>query len=353
MTYSDTIAAQLKVKPSQVQATIDLLDEGNTVPFIARYRKEMTGTLDDEQVRIVADEIVRLRAIDERRGAILKSIEEQGKLTEELKASIDAAATLTALEDLYAPYKPKRRTRAMVAREKGLQGLADIILSQLCTERPIEDIVSEAYLNEQVSSVDEALQGARDIVAETISDNANVRQSTRDKALKFARVTAEKVEDAVDEKRVYESYYAFENRVDRLQPHQVLALNRGEKEGVLKVKVIVDERDWRASIYDEFQEDLFSPFSDQLTLAIMDAAERLLLPSIERDVRRELSEKADSHAIGVFATNLRALLSLPPLIGQTVLGIDPGIRTGCKVAVVDPHREAAGYRHHLSARTQT
>ncbi len=336
MTYSEIIASQLKVKPSQVAATISLLDEGNTVPFIARYRKEMTGTLDDEQVRIVADEVARLRAIDERRTAILKSIEEQGKLTDELKASIEAAVTLTALEDLYAPYKPKRRTRAMVAREKGLQGLADIILSQLLTDRPIEEIVSETYLNEQVTTVDEALQGARDIVAETISDNANVRQSTREKAMKMARVTAEKIEDAPDEKRVYESYYAFECRVDRLQPHQILAINRGEKEGVLKVRVLVEERDWRSSIYDEFQEDLFSPFSDQLTLAIMDAAERLLLPSIERDVRRELSEKADGHAINVFATNLRALLSLPPLTNQTVLGIDPGVRTGCKVAVVDP-----------------
>jgi len=336
MTYSEIIASQLKVKPSQVAATISLLDEGNTVPFIARYRKEMTGTLDDEQVRIVADEVARLRAIDERRTAILKSIEEQGKLTDELKASIEAAVTLTALEDLYAPYKPKRRTRAMVAREKGLQGLADIILSQLLTDRPIEEIVSETYLNEQVTTVDEALQGARDIVAETISDNANVRQSTREKAMKMARVTAEKIEDAPDKKRVYESYYAFECRVDRLQPHQVLAINRGEKEGVLKVRVLVEERDWRSSIYDEFQEDLFSPFSDQLTLAIIDAAERLLLPSIERDVRRELSEKADGHAINVFATNLRALLSLPPLTNQTVLGIDPGVRTGCKVAVVDP-----------------
>lgn len=336
MTYSEIIASQLKVKPSQVAATISLLDEGNTVPFIARYRKEMTGTLDDEQVRIVADEVARLRAIDERRAAILKSIEEQGKLTDELKASIEAAENLTALEDLYAPYKPKRRTRAMVAREKGLQGLADIILSQLLTDKPIEEIVSESYLNEQVSTVEEALQGARDIVAETISDNANVRQSTREKALKMARVTAAKIEDAPDEKRVYESYYAFEGRVDRLQPHQILAINRGEKEGVLKVRVLVEERDWRSSIYDEYQEDLFSPFSDQLTLSIMDAAERLLLPSIERDVRRELSEKADGHAINVFATNLRALLSLPPLANQTVLGIDPGVRTGCKVAVVDP-----------------
>lgn len=336
MTYSDTIASLLHVKPSQVEATIRLLDEGNTVPFISRYRKEMTGTLDDEQVRIVADEVVRLRTIDERRVAILKSIEEQGKLTEELKASIDAAETLTALEDLYAPYKPKRRTRAMMAREKGLQGLADLILSQAMTERTIEDIVKESYLNEQVTSVEEALQGARDIVAETISDNAAVRQGTREKALKFGKVFVEKIESAVDEKRVYESYYAFEGRVDRLQPHQVLAINRGEKEDVLKVRVVVDEREWRTTIFDEFREDLFSPFSDQLTLSIEDAAERLLLPAIERDVRRELSEKADGHAINVFATNLRSLLSIAPLTGQTVLGLDPGLRTGCKVAVVDP-----------------
>jgi hypothetical protein len=187
-----------------------------------------------------------------------------------------------------------------------------------------------------VTTVEEALQGARDIVAETISDNANVRSVTREKALKFAKVTAEKVEDAVDEKRVYESYYAFDGRVDRLQPHQVLALNRGEKEGVLKVRVEMDERDWHEAIAAEFQEDILSPFSDQLSLAIEDSAVRLLLPAIERDVRRELGEKADGHAINVFATNLRALLSQPPLAGQTVLGLDPGFRTGTKVAVVDP-----------------
>jgi uncharacterized protein len=336
MTYSHTIATKLNVKPSQVDATIRLLDEGNTVPFIARYRKEMTGTLDDEQVRIVADEIVRLRAIDERRTAILKSIEDQGKLTEELKASIEAAETLTALEDLYAPYKPKRRTRAMVAREKGLQGLADLILSQFVTEQTVEDIVKESYLNEQVETIEDALQGARDIVAETISDNANVRQGTREKALKLGKVVVEKIDASVDEKRVYESYYNFEGLVDRLLPHQVLAINRGEKEEVLKVSVNVNEREWRSVIFDEFQEDLFSPFSDQLTLSIEDSAQRLLLPAIERDVRRELSEKADSHAINVFATNLRALLSISPLTGQTVLGLDPGLRTGTKVAVVDP-----------------
>ncbi|MEJ5224706.1 MAG: Tex family protein, partial [Anaerolineales bacterium] len=336
MSYAEKIASLLNVRPAQVDAAIRLLDEGNTVPFIARYRKEMTGALDDEQVRIVADEVARLRAMDERRATILASIAEQGKLTEELQAAIEAADSLTTLEDLYAPYKPKRRTRAMIAREKGLEGLAQHILAQSITRRSIEDIVRESYLNEQVTTVEEALQGARDIVAETISDNANVRAAVREKALKFAKLTAEKIEDAADEKRVYESYYAFEGRVERLQPHQILALNRGEKEGVLRIRIHIDERDWRNPILSEFPADVISPFVDQLEEAIEDAANRLLLPAIERDVRRALTEKADGHAINVFATNLRALLSQPPLAGHTVLGIDPGYRTGCKVAVVDP-----------------
>ncbi len=335
MSHAETIASLLKVKPSQVQATIQLLDEGNTVPFIARYRKEMTGTLDDEQVRIVADEIARLRAIDERRATILASIEEQGKLTDELRAAIEAAENMTALEDLYAPYKPKRRTRAMIAREKGLQPLADKIIAQSKDKRPLEQIAAE-FLNEQVTTWQEAFEGARDIVAEAISDNANVRQAVREKALKFAKLTSEKIDGSVDEKRVYESYYEFSGIVSRLQPHQILALNRGEKEEILKLRVHIDERDWRSPIEAEFEEDIISPFSDQLTLAIEDAANRLLLPSIERDVRRALTETADSHAINVFATNLRALLSLPPLANQTVLGLDPGFRTGTKLAVVDP-----------------
>ena len=335
MSYAELIATSLNVRPAQVEAAIRLLDEGNTVPFIARYRKEMTGTLDDEQVRIVADELVRLRAIDERRQSILASIEEQGKLSDELSAALQAAGTLTALEDLYAPYKPKRRTRAGIARARGLQPLADLVLKQSLDPRPLEEIAA-VYLNDQVATVEEALQGARDIVAEAISDHARVRQSTRERAMKFAKVTAEKIEDATDEKRVYESYYAFEMRVDRLQPHQVLALNRGEKEGMLRVRVHVDERDWRTCVESIFEADLLSPFADELVLAGNDAAERLLLPAIERDVRRELSEKADGHAINVFATNLRALLGIPPLAGHTVLGIDPGFRTGCKLAVVDP-----------------
>jgi len=334
--HAEIIARQLNVRPNQVEATIRLLDEGNTVPFISRYRKEMTGTLDDEQVRIIADELARLRGLDERRATVLASIGEQGKLTDELRQAINSAMNLTTLEDLYAPHKPKRRTRASIAREMGLEGLADHILMQTLTRRALEDIVKESYLSELVPTVEEALQGARDIVAEIISDHAAVRQTTREKALKFAQLTAEKIEKVLDEKRLYESYYSFECRVDRLQPHQILALNRGEKEGKLKIHIQIDERDWRIAMESSFVADILSPFVDELILAENDAAERLLLPSIERDVRRELGEKADSHAINVFATNLRALLGLPPLAGQVTLGIDPGFRTGSKIAVVDP-----------------
>jgi len=332
MTHAEQIASQLNVKPSQVTAVINLLDEGNTVPFIARYRKEMTGSLDDEQIRILADELVRLRALDERRASILASIEEQGKLTDELRASITAAVTMTALEDLYAPYKKKRRTRAMLAREKGLDALAELILKQ---DPGSPEEIAKQFINEQVPSTEEALQGARDIVAEVISDNASVRSATRERALKFSSLRAEKIESAADEKRVYESYYAFSARVDRLQPHQILAITRGEKEGILRVHVDVPERDWLDAIQAEFEEDMLSPFAGQLELAIQDSAARLLLPAIERDVRREKGEIADNHAIQVFATNLRALLSQAPLAGHTVLGLDPGFRTGCKVAVVD------------------
>jgi uncharacterized protein len=333
MTHAEQISSRLHVKPSQVTAVINLLDDGNTVPFIARYRKEMTGSLDDEQIRIIADELIRLRALDERRTAILASIEEQGKLTSELREAINAALTMTALEDLYSPYKKKRRTRAMVAREMGLEPLAELIIEQPTNGSP--EKIAEKFLNDQVTDVSEALQGARDIVAERISDNANIRATVREKALKFSKIRVEKIKDVVDEKSVYQSYYEFETRVDRLQPHQTLAIARGEKEGVLRVHIDVPERDWLDAIQAEFEQDILSPFADQLELAIRDSAERLLLPAIERDVRREKGERADSHAIQVFANNLRALLSQPPLAHHIIMGIDPGFRTGCKVAVVD------------------
>jgi len=333
MSHAEQIASLLNVKASQVFAVISLLDEDNTVPFIARYRKEMTGSLDDEQIRIIADELVRLRALDTRRASILASIEEQGRLTDELRVSINAAQTMTALEDLYAPYKKKRRTRAMLARERGLEPLAELILSQSTDGSP--EKLAQQFLNDQVKDISEALQGARDIVAETISDNANVRAMVREKALKFARIRVEKVRDAADEKGVYQSYYEFETRVDRLQPHQTLAILRGEKEAILRVHVDIPERDWLDAIQAEFEQDILSPFAEQLELAMRDSAERLLLPAIERDVRREKGESADNHAIQVFANNLRALLGQPPLANRVLMGIDPGYRTGCKVAVVD------------------
>jgi uncharacterized protein len=274
-----------------------------------------------------------LRALDERRTVILASIEEQGKLTDELRESINAALTMTALEDLYAPYKKKRRTRAMLAREKGLEPLAELILTQSLDGSPEQ--LAEKFLNDQVTDVSEALQGARDIVAEMISDNANVRSMVREKALKFSKIRVEKIADAVDEKAVYQSYYEFENRVDRLQPHQILAVTRGEKEGILRVHVDILEGDWLDAVQAEFEQDIISPFAEQLELAMRDSAERLLLPAIERDVRREKGELADNHAIQVFANNLRALLGQPPLAQHVIMGIDPGFRTGCKVAVVD------------------
>ncbi len=332
--YAESVAAILNLRPGQVAAAIQLLDEGNTIPFIARYRKEMTGTLDEEQLRGVQAHVERLRALDERRAAVLASIEEQGKLTDELRQKIDAAETLTALEDLYAPYRPKRRTRASIAREKGLQGLADLILTQARTPRPAEDMAA-GYLNEQVASVEEALAGARDIAAEGISEHADVRRTVREKALQWGVLRAVRDPQGQDERRVYETYYTFECRVDRVRPHQTLALNRGEKDGVLRLSLEVARRDWENCVVAYFRPDARSPFREQLQLAIEDSAERLLLPAIERDVRRTLTETAETHAINVFAANLRALLLQPPLAGHTVLGIDPGYRTGSKVAVVD------------------
>jgi uncharacterized protein len=334
MIIAEVIASKLSLKLSQVNATIELFDEGNTLPFIARYRKEATGELDEEQIRQISDLLERLRSIEARRETILASIEEQGKLSEELKSKIMAAQTMTALEDLYAPYKPKRRTRAKIAREKGLEGLADIILKQPRGDRSAEKI-AENYLNDKVPSIEEALAGARDIVAEVISENAVVRQLVRERASKHALIRANKNESVTDEKGIFQSYNDFEIRIDRIQPYQTLAINRGEKEIKLSVKVVVPERDWRSVIDDEYPANMLSPMVDQLAMAIEDSASRLLLPTIERDLRRGLSEHADGHAIQVFSTNLKALLNQPPLQGKVVLGIDPGFRTGSKVAVVD------------------
>lgn len=329
-----TIAQALNLNPAQVKTTIELLDAGNTLPFIARYRKEMTGGLDEDEIRRLQELLTHLRALDERRQTILASIEAQGKLTPELSAQIAAAQSLHELEDLYLPYRPKRHTRAEIAREKGLAGLADLILQQTRTHQS-EDQIAAPYVTEDVPTIEDAFAGARDIVAEVMSSDARIRGSVREKALKWGVLQSEKIADAADEKNVYATYYQFEIRVDRAQPYQVLAINRGEAEKVLRVRIELVERDWLVPIHAVYRPDQRSPLSGQLELAINDAAKRLLLPAIERDVRTMLTEQAETHAIQVFALNLRGLLNQPPLAGHVVMGIDPAYRTGCKVAVID------------------
>ncbi len=334
MNYAQEIAAELDLPLDAVAGAIALFDAGNTLPFIARYRKEQTGGLDEEELRQVRSLLEQLRTLEDRRQTILSTIEEQDQLTPELHQALLAADTITALEDLYRPYKPKRRTRADVAREKGLQELADMILEQVLTEQSAAQLAAP-FISDEVPTTKEALAGARDIVAQTISDDPNVRQAARSGALKHAQIHAEKREDADDPRGTYQLYYDFEAPVSRLRPHQILALNRGEDENVLRVRVQVPDHDWMSAIGGSFHTNRRSPLSDQLVAAATDAARRLLLPAIERDVRRALTERAEEHAIRVFAQNVRALLSQPPLTGHTVLGIDPGFRTGCKVAVID------------------
>ncbi len=334
MAYAETIAHLLGIRTAQAAATIELVEAGNTLPFIARYRKEATGSLDEEQLRQLIALLEKLKALDERRAAILTSIREQGLLTAELQAQIQAAENMTILEDLYQPFKPKRRTRASIAREKGLQALADLILKQARSAQSLDSLAA-SFLSEQVTTLEDAWAGARDIVAEVISDHPEVRRQLREKAMQWGVLSAEKIPDSEDAKRVYETYYAFEIRVDRLRPHQVLAINRGEAAKVLRVHVLISERDWQGAVHSVFRSDRLSPLSGQLIQAATDSAERLLMPAIERDIRRALSDTAEMHAIKVFAENLRALLMSPPLAGRVVLGLDPGYRTGCKVAVVD------------------
>ena len=338
MTHPDIvppIARALGVRPEQVVATLALLDAGNTVPFVARYRKEVTGGLDEEQIRQVQTLAEKRRALAARRETVLRTIAEQGRLTPDLEQRIRAAETLTELEDLYRPYRPKRRTRATIAREKGLEGLANLLLEQPHTAATPDDLAAP-FLNEQVPTAAEALAGARDIVAERIADHPEVRAAVRQRALRWAVLSAEKRPDAEDPRQVYADYYDFRQRVDRLRPHQVLAINRAERQGVLRVQVEVPEGDWRTEVLRHFRPDPASPLHAELEAAIADAAQRLLLPAIARDVRRALTEAAEAHAIRVFAQNLRGLLLQPPLPGHTVLGLDPGYRTGCKLAVVDP-----------------
>ncbi|MDE7324155.1 MAG: RNA-binding transcriptional accessory protein [Lachnospiraceae bacterium] len=324
---------ELNVEKWQVEAAVKLIDEGNTIPFISRYRKEVTGSLNDEVLRNLNERLGYLRNLEDKKEQVLGSIEEQGKLTEELKDKILAAETMVAVDDLYLPYRPKRKTRASVAKEKGLDGLADIILAQETTKSLIEE--AEPYVSEEkeVKNVKEALQGAMDIIAEMISDEADYRSYIRQATFEEGRITS----TAKDEKAqsVYEMYYDFEEPVSKIAGHRVLALNRGENEKLLTVKIEAPTE----RIIRFLEKKLITKDNENTTPAlqetIVDSYSRLIAPAIERDIRNELTEKAEDGAISVFGKNLEQLLMQPPIAGKVVLGWDPAFRTGCKLAVVD------------------
>ena len=327
------IKEELKVEKWQVEAAIKLIDEGNTIPFISRYRKEVTGSLNDEQLRNLDERLKYLRGLEERREQVLASIEEQGKMTDELKAKIIAAETMVAIEDLYLPYRPKRKTRASIAREKGLEGLSEIILAQEITGS-LED-AAKAFVDAEkgVNDENEAISGAMDIIAEDISDNADyrkyIREATMENGILVGRAKDEKAQS------VYEMYYNYDEPVKKVLGHRVLALNRGEAEKFLVVKIQAPEEDILRYLNTKIitkENPVTTPVIEEIT---RDAYERLIAPAIERDIRNELTENAEDGAITVFGKNLTQLLMAPPIVGKTVLGWDPAFRTGCKLAIVD------------------
>jgi len=327
------ITQELGVKENQVEAAIHLIDEGNTIPFIARYRKEVTGSLNDEQLRALDERLSYLRNLEEKKQQVLSTIEEQGKLTEELRQQIEGAMTQVALEDLYRPYRPKRRTRATIAKEKGLEPLANIIFLQM-VDKPLEEYAKK-YLSEEkeVRTVEEAIDGAKDILAESISDEADYRTYIRKITIEEGKI----ISTAKDEKAesVYEMYYQFEEPVKKLAGHRVLALNRGENEKFLTVKVEAPED----RILQYLKKKIIkreNPYTSLvLEEVVKDSYNRLIQPAIEREIRNDLTEKAEDSAIKVFGKNLTQLLMQPPIVNQVVLGWDPAFRTGCKLAVVD------------------
>ena len=328
-----TLSRELAIETWQTEATIKLIDEGNTIPFIARYRKEATGSLNDEVLRQFHERLVYLRNLEEKKQQVLSTIEEQGKLTPELKKSIEAAETMVAVDDLYRPYRPKRRTRAIIAKGKGLEPLANIILLQM-TKKPIAG-EAEAYVSEEkgVKSAEEALDGAKDILAEMISDSADYRAYIRKVTMNEGKVTSKARDEK--EKSVYENYYDYEEAVSKIPGHRILALNRGEKEKFLTVKVEApEEKILRYLEKQVLRKD--NPETEEILKAVVDDSyHRLIAPAIEREVRNELTEKAEDGGIKVFGKNLQQLLMQPPISGKVVLGWDPAFRTGCKLAVVD------------------
>ena len=340
MDINQKLTEELGVKRWQVDAAVKLIDEGNTIPFISRYRKEVTGSLNDEQLRKLHERLVYLRNLEEKKAQVISSIEEQGKLTEELRQQILAAETQVTVEDLYRPYRPKRRTRATIAKEKGLEPLAAFIMLQNAKE-PLEH-TAQQYVSEEkdVKSAADAIAGAKDIIAESISDNADYRSWIRKTTMKKGKVTSAAKDPEAES--VYEMYYEFEEPVSKLAGHRILALNRGEKEKFLTVKVEAPEEDILRYLEKKtIHKD--NPYTvPVLKETVEDSYHRLIAPAIEREIRNELTEKAEDGAIEVFGKNLHQLLMQPPIAGKVVLGWDPAFRTGCKLAVVDPTGKVIG-----------
>ena len=333
MDMIQVLTQELQVKKWQVEAAVKLIDEGNTIPFISRYRKEATGSLNDEQLRQLHERLTYLRNLEDKKAQVLSSIEEQGKLTPELKAQIEAAQTLVVVEDLYRPYRPKRRTRATIAKEKGLEPLANVIMLQL-TKKTLEE-EAQPFVNpeKEVNTAADAIAGAKDIIAEYISDEADYRIYIRDLTVKKGKI----VSSAKDKETqsVYEMYYEFEEAIDKIAGHRVLALNRGEKEKILTVKIAAPEEDVLRYLEKKVITRKNPTTETVLKEVVDDSYHRLIAPAIEREIRSDLTEKAEDGAIKVFGKNLEQLLMQPPITGQVVLGWDPAFRTGCKLAVVD------------------
>jgi uncharacterized protein len=334
MDIPQTIAHELEVAPQQVARTIALFDDGNTVPFIARYRKEVTGELDEVQIRTIEERLAYLRALEARKGTVLQSIAEQGKLTPELEAAIREATVRQTVEDLYLPYRPKRRTRATMARERGLEPLAKMLLAQEVTRGSLEALAGP-FLGEEVPTVEDAYAGARDIVAEIAAEDAAIRQAVRSKTLREGVLVSSQGDAGADAEKKYEMYYEFQERLASLPAHRLLAINRGEAEGALRVKLEVPGEEMLRILERRYPTNPRSVFAGQAREALQDAYSRLLAPAIARELRAARTEEAEGEAIAVFDANLRGLLLQPPIRGQTAIGIDPGYRTGCKVAVVD------------------
>ena len=335
------IAKELGVKPGQVESAVTLLDEGNTVPFIARYRKEVTGELQDEQLRTIEERIKYLRNLEARRQEIIKAITEQEKMTDELMASLMKAVKLQELEDLYLPYRPKKRTRAMIARERGLEPLADMILNDTVTSGNPLDVARE-YISEDVPTPEDAIQGASDIVAEIVSDSADFRATLRKRMWKEGFIQAELVEDN-EHKDQFLQYNEYAEPVRQMPSHRILAVNRGEKLGALKLALTVPDESYIQYMVRGITKNEQSIFSDVKANAVADAYKRLMFPALERDIRNELTESADEQAIKVFGVNLKNLLLQPPLAGHVIMGLDPGYRTGCKMAIIDAQGNVLDY----------